>query len=85
MLGETSEAAALNEARHSDGGAAATLNISTGLGGNGVVCVEPDRSGAQRHGRLRRLFALATLRDKCVVHRDVIHVPGPNQKRIGCV
>ena len=85
MLGETSEAAALNEARHTDGRAAAALNITACLGSNRVVCVQPDRSGAQGHRRLRRLLALAALRDKCVVHLDVIHVPGPDQKRIGCV
>src|ERR1700685_181061 len=80
--GFTADAAAWTEARASDRRAASTLNVVSALGRDRVVCVQPDRSGTERNCALRSLLTLASLRDECIVHRNVIHVPRPNQQRI---
>src|SRR5580704_2147816 len=84
MFGKTSEATTLNKARHADCRATAALHVSTALGGNGFVGLHPNCSSSDCHGRLR-MSAVASLWNKRRVHGDVIHVPGPNQQRIGRV
>ena len=81
MLGETSETAALNEARDSDGGAAAALNVAAGLGGDRVVGVEPDRPRRPSR-RVAADGALAPSRHERIVHRDLVHGAGPDQQGV---
>ena len=84
MLGEAAETSALDEAGDSDGGAASTLYVLTGFGGDGVVSVQPDDAGADGNGGLR-LVVRASLGDKGVVQSDVVEVARPDEKRIGRV
>ncbi len=79
-LGEASEAAALNEARDADSCAAAALNITASLCCDGIVCLHPNTARTQRHGGLWCVRRPAPLRNEPGMHRDVIHVAGPNQQ-----
>src|SRR5436305_9778348 len=51
-LGKVAEPAALHETRDTNGGAAATLNVSLGAGGS-LVGVEPHAARARRDSRNR--------------------------------
>src|SRR5580658_3006421 len=60
VLRETSEAAALHQARESHRQTAAALNVFPTLGGNCLIGPPSDRSRTDRHGRLRLHNALAS-------------------------
>ncbi len=78
-LGEGAEAAALDQAGHAHRGAAAALDIAAGLG-DGVIGMQPDHAGAQRHRGLRAVAA--ALADEGVVQLDAVHGARPDQQRI---
>src|ERR1700678_2041400 len=82
VLRKTSEASALNQARHADRSAAAPLHIGGAFCRHRVVCLHPNRTGAKRHGTLRGMPSLASLCNKCLMHGDVVHVPRPHEQRI---
>lgn len=81
-LREAAEAAALDQARHADGQAAAALDVAAGLGRHRIVDVPPDRTRLDRDRRLRRESTGAPGADKRVVQGDPVHPPGPDQQRI---
>lgn len=56
-----------------------------GLSKLGLVHLLPNCSRANRNGLLRNVSCLATLRCEIVLNRDIVHMPCPNQQRIGCV
>ena len=75
----------LDQAGDADGAAAAALHVAAAAGGHGVVGVHPDRAGADRDRRLRRVACAAALGDERVVERDVVHPARPDQQRVGRV
>ena len=82
VLGETAKATALDQARQADRGAPAALNIFAALGCHRGVRLHPDNSGASRDRGLRRKSSLAPLRNERGMHRDVVHLPCPDQERV---
>ena len=85
MLREASEPTTLDESSYADCCAATALYVRAAFGGNGVVRLHPNCSCAQSDRPLRRMSACASLRDKGLMRLDVMHVPSPNQQRIGRV
>jgi len=85
MFREAAKPAALNQAGDADGGAAAALNIGAGLGGDGVVSLQPNCSRADSDGPLRNVSGLATTRNEILLDGNVMHMMCPNQERIGRV
>ncbi len=82
---ETAETTTLNKTRNAHRGATATLNVATAPGGHRIIGIDPHRASADRHRRLRRLLARATMPNKGVMQGDVIHSPRPYQQRVGRV
>src|SRR6516162_7095493 len=62
VLRVTSEPATLDQTRHAYGRASSALDVFPALGGDRVVCLHPDCSGAQGHRRLGLKYIRATLR-----------------------
>ena len=61
MLRKTSEASALNQARHADRSAAAALHVRAAFCRHRVVRLHPNRAEADRHRALRGVLALASM------------------------
>jgi len=50
--------------------------------GKRVVRLHTDRSRADRYSRVRLLGLLTSPRNECVMYRDVVQVPRPNQEAV---
>jgi hypothetical protein len=83
VFGEAAEPSALNQPGNTHRRAAAALNVASSFGGDGIVCLEPDRAGTDCHRALRRVRCLAALRNEILSHRDIVHVARPYQQRVG--
>ena len=82
MFGKAAEATALNQAGDPNRGTAAALNVRSGVGGDGIVRLHPNCSGAYSDRPLRSMTRFATLRNEVVLEGGIVHVARPNQERI---
>ena len=82
-LGVASKATALDQTREADGQASAALDVYPRFGCDHVVRLHSNDAGAERNRRLRLHHVLASARNERVMHRDIVHVARPDEKRIG--
>jgi hypothetical protein len=84
-LGVASKAAALNQTCEADGHASAALDVFPAVRGYRRISLHTDDAGTEGHRRLRLHRVLASTRDEYIMHRDIVHMARPDEKRIGRV
>src|SRR5205823_2554889 len=84
-LGQTAEAAALDETRDADRGAAAALHVTARLVGDGLIEVDPHGARFRRHGGHGWCLARAAAGDERFVQGHPVHRARPDEERVGRV